>query len=298
MFRACVSQRFKNVAVWGGGTMGGGIAQVTAAHGIDVSIVEVSDERVAVSKKAIIGSLTRVAKKQAGDDAEAQKKFVDDIMSRITFTTDEVAAAGKAECIIEAIVEKMDAKKDLWSKLDKIAPKECIFATNTSSLSVAGQAAATTRGDRFGGLHFFSPVAMMKLVEVVKTDATSQDTADKLKDYATKIGKSAVFSQDTKGFIVNRLLIPQMLEACRLVERGVASFEDVDVAMKLGAGHPMGPFTLADNVGIDVIKFVTDAWHQAEPENPLFVPVKMIDEKFAAGKLGRKTGEGFYKYTK
>lgn len=298
MFRACVSQQFKNVAVWGGGTMGGGIAQVTASHGINVTIVELTDERVAVSKKAIAGSLARVAKKQAGEDAEAQKKYVDEIMSRITFTTDEAAAAGKAECIIEAIVEKMDVKKDLWAKLDKLAPKECIFATNTSSLSVEGQAAATTRADRFGGLHFFSPVAMMKLVEVVKTDACSQDTADKLKDYATKIGKSAVFSADTKGFIVNRLLIPQMLEACRLVERGVASFEDVDVAMKLGAGHPMGPFTLADSVGIDVIKFVTDAWHQAEPENPLFTPVKMIDDKFNEGKLGRKTGEGFYKYTK
>lgn len=278
--------------------MGGGIAQVTAQAGIPVTVVEVSDDRCNAARKAIEGSLIRVAKKKYETDESKAKSYVSDILSVMTFTTDEALAASRSDLIVEAIVESMDAKTALWKKLDAVAPKECVFATNTSSLSVTEQAKVTTRGDRFGGLHFFSPVAMMKLVEVVKTDATSAETAEKLMDFSRKVGKTAVLAQDTKGFIVNRLLIPYMLEACRLVERGVASVEDVDIAMKLGAGHPMGPFTLSDSVGIDVLKLIADAWAKAEPENPLFRPSKLIDDKVAAGKLGRKTGEGFYNYKK
>lgn len=298
MLRRCSASLFNSVTVWGGGTMGGGIAQVAAQAGVPVTIVEVSDDRINASRKAIASSIGRVAKKKfEGKDDEA-KKYVDTTMSQITFTTDEKAAAEKSELIIEAIVEDMAAKTALWKKIDAFAPKNCVFATNTSSLSVEKQAAATGRADRFGGLHFFSPVPMMKLVEVVQADTTSKETANALLEFSKKIGKTAVLTKDTKGFIVNRLLIPYMLESARLVERGVATVEDVDVAMKLGAGHPMGPFTLSDSVGIDVIKLITDAWHEAEPENPLFKPVKLIDDKVAEGKLGRKTGEGFYKYTK
>jgi len=298
MLRATSLARFKNVAVWGGGLMGGGIAQVTAQASIPVTVVEVSDDRCKLARKNIEGSLSRVAKKNfAGDDAKA-KSFVNDTMSLITFTTDEALAASRAELIVEAIVENIEAKNVLWKKLDPLASKDCVFVSNTSSLSVDLQAAATSRADRFGGLHFFSPVPMMKLVEVVKGASTSEGTTNALVDFSKKIGKTPVVCTDTKGFIVNRLLIPYMLESCRLVERGVATVEDVDVAMKLGAGHPMGPFTLCDSVGIDVLKLIADAWAKAEPENPLFKPSKLIDEKVAAGKLGRKTGEGFYKYTK
>lgn len=278
--------------------MGGGIAMVTAQAGIPVSVVEVSDDRCALAKKTIHGSLSRVAKKKFEGDVAKMDEYVNNILSNITFTTSAEAAAGDADLVVEAIVEQIEAKRELWSKLDSIAKKECIFATNTSSLRVLDQASVTKRADRFGGLHFFSPVPMMKLVEVVKSDATSDETAKQLSEFVVKIGKTAVTTKDTKGFIVNRLLIPSMLEACRLVERGVATVEDTDIAMKLGAGHPMGPFTLADSVGIDVLKLITDAWHKEEPENPLFTPSKLIDQKVAEGKLGRKSGEGFYKYTK
>lgn len=278
--------------------MGGGIAQVTAQAGIPVTVVEVSEERCGVARKAIESSLSRVAKKQFETDPEKAKSTVASQLSLITFTTDEALAASRAELVIEAIVENIEAKNALWKKLDAVAPKDTIFASNTSSLSVADQAVSTTRPDRFGGLHFFSPVAMMKLVEIVATEQTSKATTDKLYEFTKKIGKTPVITKDTKGFIVNRLLIPYMLEACRLVERGVATVEDVDVAMKLGAGHPMGPFTLCDSVGIDVLKLISDAWAKAEPDNELFKPSKLIDEKVAAGKLGRKTGEGFYNYKK
>lgn len=278
--------------------MGGGIAQVTATAGVPVSIVEVTDDRCNASKKAIAASISRLAKKKFEGDEAKIKAHVDEVLSNISFTTSVETAAGEADLIIEAIVENIDAKRELWKTVDPIAKKDCIFATNTSSLSVLDQASVTQRADRFGGLHFFSPVPMMKLVEVVKADTTSQETVDKLSGFCKKIGKTSVVTKDTKGFIVNRLLIPSMLEACRLVERGVATVEDTDVAMKLGAGHPMGPFTLADSVGIDVLKLITDAWHKEEPENPLFIPSKLIDEKVKEGKLGRKTGEGFYKYTK
>lgn len=298
MFRRNSASYFNKIAVWGGGTMGGGIAQVSAQAGVNVSVVEMTDDTCAKSKKTIAGSLNRVAKKKFDGDAAKMDEYVNSVLSNITFTTSAQAAAEDADLILEAIVENIDAKQKLWTQVDAIAKKECIFATNTSSLAVLDQASVTKRADRFGGLHFFSPVPMMKLVEVVKSDATSNETADALKAFVTKIGKTPVITSDTKGFIVNRLLVPSMLEACRLVERGVASVEDVDVAMKLGAGHPMGPFTLADSIGIDVMKLITDAWHLQEPDNQLFVPSKLINEKVAEGKLGRKTGEGFYKYTK
>lgn len=277
--------------------MGGGIALVNALAGIPATVVDTSQERLSASRKSIEASLLRIGKKQNLGDAENVRNFVDGTMSRLTFTTDDGLAASKADLIVEAIVESIDEKKALWKKIDCLAPKECVFCTNTSSLGVGKQAAVTNRPDRFAGLHFFSPVPMMKLVEVIKTGDTSDKTINQLMEYAKKLGKQPVLAVDTKGFIVNRLLIPYQLEACRLVERGVASIEDVDTAMKLGCGHPMGPFMLADSIGIDVIKFVTDAWHKEEPENPLFAPSQLIEKKVAEGKLGRKTGEGFYKYT-
>jgi 3-hydroxyacyl-CoA dehydrogenase len=298
MLRFSHRSLFKNVAVWGGGTMGGGIAQITAAAKIPVTVVEVSDSRIEVARKNMTTSLTRVAKKMYDGNEAQMKKFVDETISFVTFTTNEEQAAGKADLIVEAIIENIEAKRTLWKKLDAVAGKDCIFATNTSSLKVSDQAAVTNRRERFGGLHFFSPVALMKLVEVVKADETSQETVDALYSYSKAIGKVPVIARDTKGFIVNRLLIPYMLEACRLVERGDATFQDVDTAMKLGAGYPMGPFQLSDSVGIDVMKLIADAWNKEEPTNPLFFPSKLINDKVAEGKLGIKSGEGFYNYKK
>jgi 3-hydroxyacyl-CoA dehydrogenase len=296
MLRATLISRFGRVAVIGGGTMGGGIAQVTAASGIPVTIVDVDVAACDRSKKEVAKSLSRIAKKKFAEDGKAADNFVNNTLSHIKFTTKADEAAAESDLVIEAITEKLDVKNKLWKSIDGAAAKGTIFVSNTSSLSIDQQAAATQRASNFAGLHFFSPVPMMKLVEIVKGEKTSEETMSKLSAYTKKIGKTPIVCTDTKGFVVNRLLIPYMLEAARLVERGVATVEDVDVAMKLGAGHPMGPFTLCDSVGIDVIKLVTDAWHKEEPENPLFNPVKLIDEKVAQGKLGRKSGEGFYKY--
>ncbi|MEQ2243206.1 hypothetical protein ILYODFUR_004721, partial [Ilyodon furcidens] len=171
-----------------------------------------------------------------------------------------------------------------------------IFASNTSSLPITDIASSTSRQDRFGGLHFFNPVSMMKLVEVIATSATSQETFDSLLSFSKALGKTPVSCKDTPGFIVNRLLVPYMIEALRLHERGHGSKEDIDIAMKLGAGYPMGPFELSDYVGLDTLKFIIDGWNEKDPDNPLFTPSELLNKLVADGKLGKKTGEGFYKY--
>lgn len=298
--RSLTGLAIQNLTIFGSGTMGGGIAQISAAAGYNVTLVDVSDEVLVKNKGVIAGSLMRVVKKQLNtDDMSKVQASVNDILSRITTTTNAQAAVKNADLVVEAIVENLAAKNKLWQAIDGAAPKSAIFASNTSSLSIDDQAASVAgRKTRFAGLHFFSPVPMMKLVEVVKGAACEQSVVDELLDYSKKVGKTPVTCGDHKGFIVNRLLIPYMNEAFRLVERGVCSVEDCDVAMRLGAGHPMGPFTLADSIGLDVIKSISHAWHAEEPTNPIFVPSKLIDDKVAEGKLGRKSGEGFYKYTK
>ncbi|KAK7201729.1 short chain 3-hydroxyacyl-CoA dehydrogenase [Novymonas esmeraldas] len=296
MLRCTSCALFRSVAVWGGGTMGGGIAQVTAQAAVPVTVVDVSQARLDVSRKAIEASLLRVAKKKCDGDQAKMRAFVDTVLSHITFTTDEAQAAGGAELIIEAIVENIEVKRELFGRLDAMAPKSTVFCSNTSSLSITEMAAATSRKDRFAGTHFFSPVPMMKLLEVVRTEEVKPEVVEQLVAFGKKVGKVTVVAKDTEGFIVNRLLVPYQLEACRLVERGVASIQDVDTAMKYGCGYPMGPFELCDSVGIDVIKFIVDGWHAKFPEQPLFNPSKLINAQVAAGKLGKKTGEGFYKY--
>jgi len=301
MFRRCQSALAINtVTVFGSGTMGGGIAQISAAAGVNVQLVDLKEDVLAKNKDVIAKSLGRIMKKQVekkGGNIDDVPKAVDEVMSRITTTTNPQEAVSKSDLVVEAILEDLSAKQKLWTSINDAAPKETIFATNTSSLSVDDQAAVIpNRQANFAGLHFFSPVPMMKLVEVVKGASTSQQVVDDLYDYSKRIGKVPILCKDTKGFVVNRLLIPYMNEAFRLVERGDASFEDVDLGMKLGAGHPMGPFTLADSIGLDVIANISHAWHKFDPSNPIFVPSKLIDAKVAEGKLGRKTGEGFYKY--
>ncbi|KAK0139634.1 Hydroxyacyl-coenzyme A dehydrogenase, mitochondrial [Merluccius polli] len=286
----------KQVMIIGGGQMGAGIAQVAAATGHTVTLVDTSQDILNKALKGMEGSLKRVAKKKFADKPEAGAEFVQGVMGKVSTSTDAAAAAQTSDLVLEAIVENLKVKQDLFGGLDKVAPAHTIFASNTSSLPISDIASATSRLDRFGGLHFFNPVPVMKLVEVIGTSATSQDTFDSLLNFSKALGKTPVSCKDTPGFIVNRLLVPYMMEAIRLHERGHGSKEDIDIAMKLGAGYPMGPFELLDYVGLDTAKFIMDGWSAMAPDNPLFGQSEMLNKLVAEGKYGKKTGEGFYKY--
>ncbi|KAA0721979.1 Hydroxyacyl-coenzyme A dehydrogenase, mitochondrial [Triplophysa tibetana] len=287
----------KHVTVIGGGLMGAGIAQVAAATGHSVVLVDMSEDILKKTFKGIETSLKRVAKKKFAEKPEDGEAFVQKVVKNISIATDAAASVAQGtDLVVEAIVENVKVKQNLFGSLDKVAPEHTIFASNTSSLPISEIASSTARLDRFGGLHFFNPVPMMKLVEVIKTPTTSQQTFDTLLEFSKALGKHPVSCKDTPGFIVNRLLVPYMMEAVRLYERGDGSKEDIDVAMKLGAGYPMGPFELLDYVGLDTSKFIIDGWHAMDPENPLFGPSPMLNKLVSEGKLGKKTGEGFYKY--
>lgn len=276
--------------------MGSGIAQVAAVTGHDVILVDQSEDILKKSQTSIHKSLSRVSKKKFADEPQAGERFLNQALQKISLSTDAVASVGKTDLVIEAIVENLGIKQKLFAQLDAAAPAETIFTSNTSSLPIRDIAKATKRLDKFGGLHFFNPVPMMKLLEVVKIEETSEKTFQALIDFGKAMKKTTVKCKDTPGFIVNRLLVPYLMEAMRLVERGDASFEDTDIAMKLGAGHPMGPFELSDYVGLDTCKFIIDGWHEAYPDNPLFDSSPLLNKLVAEGKLGRKSGEGFYKY--
>jgi len=287
----------KSVTIFGSGLMGSGIAQVAAETGHNVVLVDVNDGALEKSKKGINSSLSRVIKKKFEKDQAGGEKYLSDAMGRIKTTT-QLEEGAKSDLIIEAIVENIDVKRDLWKKLDALAPQHTLFASNTSSLPILAQAEATKRADRFGGLHFFNPVPVMQLVEVIKTEKTSEETHNALLEFGRAVGKKAITCQDTPGFVVNRLLVPYLMESVRLYERGVASKEDIDIAMKLGAGYPMGPFQLLDYVGLDTTKFIMDGWHKEYPNDPLFQPSPLISKLVEEGKKGSKSGEGFYKYEK
>lgn len=278
--------------------MGAGIAQVASQTGHQVVLVDVSKEVLDKSKARIGESLKRVAKKKFADDMKAGEEFVQKTLAGIAVSTSAEEAVKNTDLVVEAIVENIDAKKKLFAALDKVADASTIFSSNTSSLPIADIASSTSRKDRFGGLHFFNPVPVMKLLEVVRIPETSEDTFQKMQAWGKALCKTTVVCKDTPGFIVNRLLVPAMLEAVRMLERGDASAQDIDTAMKMGAGHPMGPLELADYVGLDVTKFIIDGWHQRFPENPLFKPSPLLDKLVQEGKLGVKTGEGFYKQSK
>ncbi|XP_061441421.1 hydroxyacyl-coenzyme A dehydrogenase, mitochondrial isoform X3 [Rhineura floridana] len=286
----------KHLTVIGGGLMGAGIAQIAAATGHTVILVDQSNEILNKSKQGIEDSLKRLAKKKFADKPEAGAEFIEKTLKNLTVSTDPVSVVHSTDLVVEAIVENLAAKNELFKTLDKFAPEHTIFASNTSSLPITDIANATTRQDRFGGLHFFNPVPLMKLVEVVKTPMTSQKTFESLMDFSKALGKNPVSCKDTPGFIVNRLLVPYLMEAARLFERGDASKEDIDIAMKLGAGYPMGPFELLDYVGLDTSKYIIDGWHLLEPDNPLFAPSPLLNQLVEEKKLGKKTGEGFYKH--
>lgn len=257
-----------------------------------------NDQLVDKAIGSIKKSLERVAKKQFKDDASKGQQFMDGTLANLKGSTKLEDSVASSDLVIEAIVEKMNIKHELFGKIDAVAPPSTIFASNTSSLSIGEIGSVTKREDRFGGLHFFNPVPMMKLLEVIRTEKTSEETYQQLMEFGKRMGKTCITCKDTPGFVVNRLLVPYMAEAVRLLERGDASARDIDIAMKLGAGYPMGPFELSDYVGLDTTNNIMQGWHEKYPENPLFNPPKMLQKLVSEGKLGVKSGEGFYSYKK
>jgi len=291
-------EAIKNVTVVGGGLMGSGIAQVSAQSGHNVTIVEINKDVLEKTQKSIESSLQRVVKKIYKEKPQDGEKFLSETLSRISTSTSLPDVVQNSDLVLEAIVENLSVKHKLFKSIDDIAPEKTIFASNTSSLSIGEIASVTNRKDRFAGLHFFNPVPVMKLLEVVKTPETSDETYEKLMAWGKAIGKTAITCKDTPGFVVNRLLIPLLAESIRMLERGDASARDIDIAMKLGAGHPMGPIELADYVGHDTTNSILNGWHKKFPENPLFNPLPSLQKLVDENKLGIKTGEGYYSYKK
>lgn len=293
---SATNQKINHVTVIGGGLMGSGIAQVSAQAGYQVTLVDMNDKILDKSLSSIQKSLMRSTKKKFADKPADQENFINEIVSRISTASTVDNGAEKADIVIEAIVENLKVKHTLFKHLDEISPPETILTSNTSSLAISDIAEPCSRKDKFGGLHFFNPVPVMKLLEVIKTNDTSEATYNTLLEFGKSLGKATVECKDTPGFVVNRLLVPYLLSAVQMLERGDASARDIDTAMKLGAGHPMGPLELADYVGLDTNKFILDGWNEKYPDNPAFAKSKTLDKLVAEGKLGRKTGEGFYKY--
>ncbi len=278
------------VGVIGGGLMGSGIAQVAAQAGIDTVLRELTDPLATRARDAIGRSLAKSIEKGKLTPGER-----DAALARLTFTT---ALTDLAPCdlVVEAVVEDLDVKNVLWRELNAVCAPETIFASNTSSLTIAAMATPTGRPDRLVGLHFFNPVPAMRLVEVVRTLTTSAATFDRALAFVRQIGKQPVVARDGSGFIVNRLLIPYMLDAIRALENGVGTIADIDLGMQLGAGHPMGPFTLLDFVGLDTVQRVAEVMFD-EYREQRFAPPPLLRRLVLAGHLGRKSGRGFYDHS-
>jgi len=285
--------QIKKVGVLGCGLMGSGIAQVAATAGFETVVKEVSDELIAKGFSGIEKSLARFAEKGT-ITAEQQHE----IRSRLSGTT---TFADLADCdiIIEAIIENLDEKRSTYKQLDELCKPETIFASNTSSLSITEMMTATSaeRQRRFIGMHFFNPVPLMKLVEVVRTILTDEAVYEQAVEFGKTLGKVPVRASDKTGFIVNRLLVPYMLDAVRALEEGVGSIVDIDNAMKLGCGYPMGPFTLGDFVGLDTTYYIAEIMFN-EFREKRFAPPPLLKRMVLAGLYGRKSGRGFYDYTK
>ncbi len=279
----------KKVGVLGCGLMGSGIAQVAAMAGFDVTVLEAEQRFLDKGFAGIEKSLAKFAEKgKLKDSAEA-------VRGRLKGT---LKAEDLADCdiIVEAIIENVEAKKQMFSKLDAIVKKDAIFATNTSSISVTEVMTATGRPDRFVGLHFFNPVPLMALVEVVRTIATDDSVFETAFEFGKKLGKTPVRTSDKTGFIVNRLLVPYLLDAIRAYEEGVGSIADIDLAMKLGCGYPMGPFTLLDFVGLDTTYYITHVMFDEFKERRFAAP-PLLKRMVMAGWFGKKSGKGFYDWS-
>ncbi|HVF28233.1 MAG TPA: 3-hydroxyacyl-CoA dehydrogenase family protein [Pyrinomonadaceae bacterium] len=282
----------KKVGVLGCGLMGSGIAQTAAAAGFETIVREVSDDLITKGFIGIDKSLARFAEKGTISADQQQQ-----IRGRLKGTT-EFADLADCDIIIEAIIENLDTKRDTYSQLDALCKPETIFASNTSSLSITEMMTATSaeRQKRFVGLHFFNPVPVMKLVEVVRTILTDESVYEEAIEFGKRLGKTPVRAGDKSGFIVNRLLVPYMLDAIRALEEGVGSIVDIDNAMKLGCGYPMGPFTLGDFVGLDTTYYIAEIMFN-EFREKRFAPPPLLKRMVLAGLYGRKSGRGFYDYT-
>ena len=283
-------KEIRKVGVLGGGLMGSGIAQVCAQAGFDTVVRDISDPLIQKSRAGIEKVLARGIEK--GKVTPEQR---DAALSKLAFTTG-LSDLAACDIIIEAVVEDLDMKNAMWKELNEICPPETIFASNTSSLTIAAMAAACGRPDKMLGLHFFNPVPLMKLVEVVRTITTSDDTAETAFEFAKKLGKEPVRAKDSSGFVVNLLLVPYMLDAINALEANVASVEDIDKAMQLGAGHPMGPFTLLDFVGLDTTYKIAEIMFD-EYREKRYAPPPLLKRMVIAGMYGRKSGMGFYDYS-
>lgn len=279
----------KNIFVIGAGTMGLDIAQVFAGAGMNVTVNDISDEILERSRQRMIKGLDKRVER-----GKMEREAADALVNAITFTTDQSTAA-EADLVLEAIIENVQIKRDLFKKLDAICPESTIFATNTSSISITEIGSATNRADRFIGMHFFNPATVMKLVEIIRGMNTSQETFDRIKELSIAIGKEPVEVAEAPGFVVNRILIPMINEAIELVQQGVASPEDIDQAMKLGANHPMGPLALGDLVGLDVCLAIMDTLYN-ETHDGKYRASTLLRKMVRAGRLGRKTGKGFFEY--
>src|SRR5947208_10240957 len=279
----------KKVGVLGCGLMGSGIAQVSAAAGYDVTVLEQEQKFLDKGFAGIEKSLARFAEKGT------LKEPVDTVRGRLKGATSPQSLAD-CDIIVEAIIENVDVKKKTFAELDAIVKKDAIFASNTSSISITEVAAATKRADRFVGLHFFNPVPLMKLVEVVLTIATDNAVFETAYEFGKSLGKVPVRTSDKTGFIVNRLLVPYMLDAIRAYEEGVGSIPDIDNAMKLGCGYPMGPFTLLDFVGLDTTYYITHVMFDEFKERRFASP-PLLKRLVLAGWCGKKTGKGFYDWS-
>ncbi|MBA7716631.1 3-hydroxybutyryl-CoA dehydrogenase [subsurface metagenome] len=279
----------KKVGIVGCGIMGGGIAQVSAQSGYEVVVSEINDELLNKGLASINSVLTRSVDKGrlSQEDKEAT-------LARIKGTTNTKDFAD-CDLVIEAVIENMDLKKQIFAELDKICPKHTILATNTSCLSVIDMAKATNRLQQVLGMHFFNPVPVMRLLELVKTILTSDETMEAARKFGESIGKSVAVSPDIPAFVVDQLANPFLLDAIRMVERGVATPEDIDTGIRFGLNHPMGPLALADLVGLDTLLFIANALYD-ELKDPKFAPPTLLKKMVAAGWLGRKTGKGFYEY--
>jgi 3-hydroxybutyryl-CoA dehydrogenase len=277
------------VGVVGCGLMGSGIAEVAAKAGFDVLVREVDDAALAAGRKRIEGSLAKAVEKEKLTAAER-----DAALKHIRYTT-AIADLKDRDLVIEAIVEEMSAKRELFEALHALCPEPTIFASNTSSLPITDMSVGT-RPARFVGLHFFNPVPVMKLLEVVRTIATGEDTLKSALEFGKKLGKEPIVAKDNCGFVVNLLLVPYMLDAIRHLESGVASMADIDKAMVLGCGHPMGPFALCDFVGLDTTYRIAEIMYD-EYREERYAPPPLLRRIVALGRYGRKSGKGFYDWS-
>ena len=279
---------FKKILIVGGGTMGSGIAQVCAQKGMKVLLYDLKEDILKRALDSISWSVGKFIQKGK------LKEDKDTIINRIKSVT-ELKEEVEADIVIEAVFEKLDIKLEVFKRLDEIVSDDTLLASNTSAIPITELASATNRPERIVGLHFFNPAPVMKLLEVVKTIATSDETLELSREFGESLGKTVVIAKDTPGFIVNRLLTPFTLNAIRMLEAEIASRDDIDNAIRLGLGHPMGPLQLADMVGLDTIYYSANTRYE-ELKEPQYAPPPLLKRMVKAGWLGRKTGRGFYEY--